>query len=167
MIYIFLLLFVFNYKMLILRTPITSLFMSNMNMRNIHNNSIITDIKHAAILNFVPMLRVHDIVVFHYNGGVMTIDYTPINQSHPDVLMRLLIGKSVPAEVRLRKMAAWNLEEWYGLPNIDVSEIDDIDLRNKINTVIDGWNQKDIKWVGMNLYKRNCKHFSNFLIRNF
>ena len=123
--------------------------------------------EYAAILNFAPMLRVHDIIVFHDNSGIKTIDYTPINQSNPDVLMRLLIGKSVPAEIRLRKMAEWNLEEWYGLPNIGVSDIDDIDLRNKINTVIDGWNHNNNIDSGMNLYKRNCKHFSNFVIRNF
>jgi len=123
--------------------------------------------EYAAILNFAPMLRVHDIIVFHDNSGIKTIDYTPINQSNPDVLMRLLTGKNVPAEIRLRKMAEWNLEEWYGLPNIDVSDIDDIDLRNKINTVIDGWNHNNNIDSGMNLYKRNCKHFSNFVIRNF
>jgi hypothetical protein len=114
------------------------------------------------------MLRVHDIIVFPDNTGIKTIDYTPINQSNPDVLMRLLIGKNVPAEIRLRKMAEWNLEEWYDLPNIGVSDIDDIDLRNKINTVIDGWNHNNNNIEsGMNLYKRNCKHFSNFVIRNF
>ena len=128
--------------------------------------------EYAAILNFAPMLRVHDIIVFHDNTGIKTMGYTPINQSNPDVLMRLLIGKSVPAEVRIRKMDAWNLEEWYGLPNIDVSDIDDIDLRNKIIRVIDAWNQKNMdsvidKGLEMNLYKRNCKHFSNFVIRNF
>ena len=124
--------------------------------------------EYAAILNFAPMLRVHDIIVFPDNTGIKTIDYTPINQSNPDVLMRLLIGKNVPAEIRLRKMAEWNLEEWYDLPNIGVSDIDDIDLRNKINTVIDGWNHNNNNIEsGMNLYKRNCKHFSNFVIRNF
>jgi len=135
------------------------------------NNYPYINIKYAAILNFVPMLRVHDIIVFNDNGSILTIDYTPINQSNPNVLMRLLIGKSVPAEIRLRKMSTWNLEEWYGLPNIDISDIDDIELRNKIIRIIDSWNQKHMdiidRGLKMNLYKRNCKHFSNFLIRNF
>lgn len=183
MIYIILLLFVFNYttlpktyiqnvgvnmqgyKLELLKNP---LYLSN----NINNSSMVIDIKYAAILIFVPILRVHDIVVFSDNGHVLTVDYTPINQSNPNVIMRLLIGKSVPAEVRIRKMATWNLEEWYGLPNISVSEIEDIDLRNKIIRVIDAWNQKNMdividRGLEMNLYKRNCKHFSNFVIRNF
>jgi hypothetical protein len=136
------------------------------------NNAIKINIcvkkEYAAILNFVPMLRVHDIVVFSDNGGILTIDYTPINQSQPDVLLKLFLGKHVPAEVRIRKMNTWNLEEWYNLPTIDVHDINDINLRNKIIVIIDGWNHKDIdRGLGMNLYKRNCKHFSNFVIRNF
>jgi hypothetical protein len=124
--------------------------------------------EYAAILSFIPMLRVHDIIVFSDNGGLLTIDYTPFNQSHPDVLLRLFMGKYVPAEVRIRKMTTWNLTEWYGLPSINLDNIKDIELRNKITRVIDGWNHKDIdRGSTMNLYKRNCKHFSNFVIRKF
>ena len=127
--------------------------------------------EYAAILGFAPMLRVHDIVVVYYNDMVLTIDYTPINQSQHDVLLKLFMGKYVPAEVRIRKMATWNLTEWYNLPPIgvhDISDINDIDidLRNKITRIIDAWNHNN-KGPGMNLYKRNCKHFSNFVIRNF
>jgi hypothetical protein len=129
-------------------------------------NNIYLKKEYAAILNFAPMLRVHDIIVFPDNGGIMTIDFTPINQSNPHVIMKLLIGKYVPAEVRIRKMATWNLTEWYSLSPIDVSDVVDIDLRNKITRVIDTWNHNN-RGPGMNLYKRNCKHFSNFVIRNF
>lgn len=126
--------------------------------------------EYAAILSFIPLLRVHDIVVFSDNNMILTIDYTPINQSNPDVLLKLFMGKYVPAEVRIRKMAAWNLTEWYGLPNIDIDDIGDNVLRNKITKVVYDWNHKDMdidRDSGMNLYKRNCKHFSNFVIRNF
>jgi len=126
--------------------------------------------EYAAILGFAPLLRVHDIVVIHDNsdnGGIMTIDFTPINQSNPDVLLKLLIGKYVPAEVRIRKMRLWNLTEWYSLPSIGISDVSDIVLRNKIIGVIDTWNHNNNRGSGMNLYKRNCKHFSNFVIRKF
>ena len=134
----------------------------------IKNNNIHLKKEYAAILSFAPMLRVHDIVVLPDNGGILTIDYTPINQSHPDVLLKLMMGKYVPAEVRIRRMAAWNLTEWYGLSHMGVNDIRDVGLRNKITRVIETWNHKDIdRGLGMNLYKRNCKHFSNFVIRNF
>jgi len=124
--------------------------------------------EYAAILSFAPLLRVHDIVIVPDNGGVLTIDYTPINQSHPDVLLKLFIGKYVPAEVRIRKMNdGWNLTEWYGLSHMGVNDIRDVGLRNKISKVINDWNHKNIdRELGMNLYKRNCKHFSNFVIQH-
>jgi len=191
--YLFFLFFILNYKMLKLIKPNNLDIITHLHIYNAQSVSLCTlkncpqmgvlnvqrcnkypyiDIKYAAILNFVPMLRVHDIIVFNDNGSILTIDYTPINQSNPNVLMRLLIGKSVPAEIRLRKMSTWNLTEWYSLPNIDISDIDDIELRNKIIRIIDSWNQKHMdiiidRGLKMNLYKRNCKHFSNFLIRNF
>jgi hypothetical protein len=141
------------------------LFLFLMNNATKINNNIYLQKKYAAILSFAPMLRVHDIVIVPYNGGILTIDYTPINQSRPDVLLKLMMGKDVTAEVRIRRMAAWNLTEWYSLPSIGVGDVRDIVLRNKITRVIDTWNYKGV--LKMNLYKRNCKHFSNFAIRNF
>jgi hypothetical protein len=123
--------------------------------------------EYAAILGFAPMLRLHDIVIVCYNNEILTIDYTPINQSQHDVLLKLFMGKYVPAEVRIRKMATWNLTEWYSLPSIGVHDINDIIIRKKITRVIDTWNHNNIdKGLGMNLYKRNCKHFSNFVIQH-
>ena len=134
--------------------------------------------KHAAILNILPTLRLHDIVVVSDNNAIFTIDYTPINQSHPDVLLKLFIGKYVPAEVRIRTMRVWNLTEWYDTPCIAIDDIHNNVLRNKIIKVVNNWNHMDVDMdmdmdvensntIGMNLYKRNCKHFSNFVIKNF
>jgi len=129
----------------------------------IKNNNIHLKKEYAAILSFAPMLRVHDIMVLPDNGGILTIDYTPINQSHPDVLLKLMMGKYVPAEVRIRRMAAWNLTEWYGLPSIAIHDIDNNVLKQQIIEIKKQWNQINHS-RGMNLYKRNCKHFSNFVI---
>jgi hypothetical protein len=139
-----------------------------------NNNHIYTKLckKHAAILNILPSLRIHDIVVVPDNNAILTIDYTPINQSHPDVLLKLFMGKYVPAEVRIRRMRLWNLTEWYNTPCISVDDINNNVSRNKIIKVVNNWNHNDVDMgnsniIGMNLYKRNCKHFSNFVIENF
>jgi hypothetical protein len=129
-------------------------------------NNIYLKKEYAAILSFAPILRVHDIIVFSDNDGILTVDYTPINQSHPHVLLKLMMGKYVPAEVRIRKMAAWNLTEWYSLPSIGVHDINNNVLKEQIIEIKKQWNQIN-HYRGMNLYKRNCKHFSNFVIRNF
>ena len=160
MIYLFFLLFIVICK---------GAIPSHISNTQISSKNDIVSIKHASILSFTPLLRLHDIVLVHDIDGMLTIDYTPINQSSPDILLKLLMGKYVTAEVRIRKMSTWNLTEWYSLPSIGVSDITDVVLRNKIITVIDGWNHKDIDrgLLKMNLYKRNCKHFSNFVIKNF
>jgi len=135
---------------------------------SIKMNNIYMKKEHAAILSFVPILKLHDIVVFSDNNEVLTIDYTPINQSRPEILLKLFMGKYVPAEVRIRRMAAWNLTEWYASPLSTLDDISDNVLRNKIINIIDAWNDNTIdRGFGMNLYKRNCKHFSNFVILNF
>jgi len=130
--------------------------------------------RHASILNFLPIIRFHDIIVVPDNNSIITIDYTPINQSHPRVLLKLFMGKYLPAEVRIRRMRVWNLTEWYHSPCIIVDDIADNLMRDKITKVIDNWNcnvdnsnTNKSKKIGMNLYKRNCKHFSNFFIKNF
>lgn len=141
-----------------------------------NNNHICTNLykKHAAILNILPTLRLHDIVVVSDNNAIFTIDYTPINQSHPDVLLKLFIGKYVPAEVRIRRMRVWNLTEWYDTPCITIDDIHNNVLKNKIIKVVNNWNHMDVDMdvensniIGMNLYKRNCKHFTDFVIKNF
>jgi len=143
-----------------------------------NNNHIYTKLckKHAAILNILPSLRIHDIVVVPDNNAILTIDYTPINQSHPDVLLKLFMGKYVPAEVRIRRMRLWNLTEWYHTPCISIDDIQNNESKNKIIKVVNNWNHNDVdignskgnsNIIGMNLYKRNCKHFSNFVIKNF
>ena len=75
------------------------------------------------------------------------------------------MGKYVPAEVRIRKMRVWNLTEWYRTPCISIDDIHNNESKNKIIKVVNNWNRTNI--IGMNLYKRNCKHFSNFVIENF
>jgi hypothetical protein len=126
--------------------------------------------RYASILNFLPIVRLHDIIVVPVNNSILTIDYTPINQSQPSVLLKLFVGKYLPAEVRIRRMRVWNLTEWYNSPCIILDDISDNLMRNKITKVIDNWNcidNSNTKKIGMNLYKRNCKHFSNFFIKNF
>jgi len=137
-----------------------------------NNNHIYTNLckKHAAILNILPSLRLHDIVVVSDNNAILTIDYTPINQSHPNVLLKLFMGKYVPAEVRIRRMRVWNLTEWYHTPCITIDDIHNNVSKNKIIKIVNNWNDKDVETgniIEMNLYKRNCKHFSNFVIKKF
>ena len=66
----------------------------------------------TAILNFLPQLKLHHLVLIskmNEEGDIYSIDFTPINQSHPRTLMHLLLGKNVPAELRIRRYKNTNM----------------------------------------------------------
>lgn len=160
------LLFLLNCEMITLIKPnIRNLYIVN-KQEIINKKPTYIDTKYAAILNFIPMLQLHDIVVFPDNGGIIAIDYTPINQSNPNVLMNLLFGKNVPAEIRVRKMVTWDLEQWYSSPSIDIDNINDIELKRRITDIKKKWNCTK-HYRGMNLYLHNCKHFRDFVYNYF
>lgn len=114
-------------------------------------------IERAAILKFIPFLKMHDVVVIDNSltQSVLCIDFTP---SSPRNLVKLVLGKNIPAEIRIRKLPAWSIDEWYKSPCVSIYDIDDMDLREIINKVVDEWP------IEMNLYNHNCKHFGEHLI---
>lgn len=64
------------------------------------------EIIESAILDFLPSLEVHHIVVVRdtnvKNGGVYSIDFSPLNQASLKTLTKLTFCQSVPGEIRLR-----------------------------------------------------------------
>jgi hypothetical protein len=102
-----------------------------------------------------------------------TVDFSPINQPNPRTLLKLFIGKNVPAETRIRRIENTRfsndeeiIEKWnkQNTQNAEVSEL----LTNKTFEKIQNENLKEkiIKmrsWrTTMNLYMQNCQHFSSF-----
>jgi len=112
-------------------------------------------IKHAAIVNFVPFIKLHDVVVIDSACSVVCVDFSP---SIPRNLVKLVLGENVPAEIRIRKLPVWSLDDWYKSPILDINDIEDADLRQVLNEVLDEWP------IQMNLYSHNCKHFSRYFI---
>ncbi len=55
---------------------------------------------------FAPWLELHHIVVlrdpFCEKEGVYTIDFSPLNYDKPETLGLLLLGKTIPGEIRVR-----------------------------------------------------------------
>ena len=62
----------------------------------------------------MPWLEVHHIVVIedksYKKGGVYTVDFSPLDQK-ASTLMKLLMGRSVPGEVRIRRIPAHELND--------------------------------------------------------
>jgi hypothetical protein len=128
---------------------------------------------HTSILNFAPFLKLHHIVVIWDTKEMYTIDFSPINQPNPTTLLKLFIGKNVPAETRIRRIEKtmfsndeeiidnWNNQNTH---NAEISELltnrtfEDIQNKNLKEKII-----KMRSWrTTMNLYSQNCQHFSSF-----
>jgi len=64
----------------------------------------------TGVLSFAPWLELHHIVLINIfnpenrikGGGIYAIDFSPVNQTNPKTLLKLLSGKSVPGEIRIR-----------------------------------------------------------------
>ena len=131
--------------------------------------SIQKRVLYSAALHFLPALKVHHIVLFSNDKGnkVYAIDFTPINQTSFSTLSKLLLGKNVPAEIRMIHLDGSHfldtderlIEKW-------IKKNDDLRNANanananvNVNIKIDGWKSE------MNLYTHNCQHFSKWAIK--
>jgi hypothetical protein len=141
---------------------------------------------HTSILNFVPQLKLHHVVVIPEadNKNIYIADFSPINQTNLYTLTKLIFGFSVPAEIRLRhiNLSKFNLtlnnidnivnhkfliDTWYNTttPNYILSQKVTDQIFKKIkNKKIKNFIAHIKKWnSSMNLYSHNCQHFSSFV----
>ena len=126
----------------------------------------------SGALSFAPQFKVHHILVLeppNKKHGIYLLDFTPINQTNPGTLMKLALGKWVPAEIRIRNIILPQdsiLETWHNI-NRELSPdesriLSEKTLRNIKNSDLRNY-IKDIKssWIPeMNLYRHNCQDFT-------
>ena len=151
----------------------------------------------TGVVDFAPWLELHKVVVLRakdhqgLNTGVFAIDFSPFNQT-PDVVLALLKGQTVPAEIRVRWIPNGSTfflsnlntlkRSWCCLGPDAVAGLDDDENIKGWSLVSDLENCEDLgsdydillslirriqrKWdCNMNLYKHNCIHFSNFCMQ--
>jgi hypothetical protein len=139
------------------------------------NASITTRILKTPIFGISPCFGKHHAIIIsdeNNTSEVYLLDYTPITQIDKPVLMiqfKLLLGQTVPGEVRLRfiKNVTDNCDI---LKSPDICNIKDhIKSQQISNRVFKNIKQPEIRDIittlskkpdgGMNLYKYNCQHF--------
>jgi hypothetical protein len=134
----------------------------------------------TSILNFLPFLKLHHIVVIsnkEITDKIYTVDFSPINQSYHKTLLKLFFSKKVLAEIRIRVFenislddGKYIIEKWANLTNLTYNESQE--LSEKVfNEIIDDDLKNIIKKIKlydtyMNLYKNNCQHFSKYVTEN-
>jgi hypothetical protein len=108
--------------------------------------------------------------------GVYSIDFTPVeNIRDPKVLLKLLLGKNIRGELRLRYIDT-DIFDKKGIIAIVDKNMTELESRilsdsvyksikdHEIKTII----KKMLEWGSdseLNLYKRNCQHFCNYVIK--
>lgn len=133
-------------------------------------------IMNTPILGFFPQLKLHHIVLLKKDKNLYSIDFTPINQGYAKTQLQLLLGKNVEGEIRLRDLnnidinddkqieIKWNNtsfeeSESRELTNNVYKSIKDVQLKGLLYKLL-YWEAKNNQT--MNLYIRNCQHFSGY-----
>lgn len=153
-----------------------------------HGNNISFRILKTSILHFFPSIKLHHIILLSENPThhVYTLDFTPINQTNITTLVKLLVGKNVDAEVRLRYIQTDNnncngsvnhnneidnafVEKWNSMNNLNEKMSKQV-TKNTYNNIKNKHIQHIIKssflWREyMNLYYHNCQHFSKYMYK--
>jgi len=127
---------------------------------------------------------------FLYNPSVYTIDYSPVfhlfdpekekeKEKDKGNLVKLLIGRNVPAEIRIRKIHDVTIdddekiiEELKKFMDLNITceqsqEMSDSVVRSIKNIEVLEFFKKVTQWGrSMNLYSHNCQHFSRYVEDN-
>ena len=155
----------FYYKYLLFLLCVASCQSTNITFR----------IMKSAILHFIPFIKLHHIVLLSDNPKhhVYTLDFTPVNQTHTSTLLKMVLNKNVPAEIRLRciETSIENnetiLEKWDNMNKVsqDISDKVSKTVYNKIyNKEIKNIINSAFQWLPyMNLNNHNCQHFSRYV----
>lgn len=133
----------------------------------------------TAIINCLPQYKQHHMVLLEKNNDVYSIDFTPIEDNQR--LIKLLLGKNVKATIRLRYIknstlheeekiikTIWNKtlkqNESQALTSSIYNSIKDEEIKDFVHELLQ-W--KLDKYQTMNLYTRNCQHFSGYAEQKF
>ena len=130
----------------------------------------------TSILNFLPQLKQHHLVLLSKNDDVYSIDFTPVDdRTRSKTLLNLLFGKDVAGEIRLRCIKDANIYEEEKIMKIWDNSLTEAESRALSNSIYKSIKDDQIKelvdkllsWKSdknqtMNLYVRNCQHFSRY-----
>jgi hypothetical protein len=131
-------------------------------------DSLRTRIIKTAIVHFAPSIKQHHIVIVEkYNRILCAVDFSPINQSDLRTLTDLVLGRDVPAEVRIKNIIGVDFYDDDGIVDhwLVGSSIASSSSSSSLSSVfpeLRTWNG-----TTLNLYTHNCQHFSAFMSGSF
>jgi len=129
----------------------------------------------SPIFHFIPFVKLHHIIIIKKETDksmdrfrdVYIIDYVPKDSIvDAGVCLKLLMGKNITGKCRVlyfKELSKKNLiDEWHKRTLVDTSYKKTLKHlgRKEICKIIDEWPSS------FNLYNHNCRHFSNYFIKN-
>jgi hypothetical protein len=119
---------------------------------------------YTPIIHFLPYIKQHHIVLLS-KKDTYAVDFTPVEERFK--IWKLISGKNIKGEVRLRRIDREKIfstldkkcteKESRTITLATYHSIKDSEMKTIIKKLFD-WNEKK----QMNLYTRNCQHFSEY-----
>ena len=129
--------------------------------------NIETRVVNTSVHRAFPFLKLHHLVLLsnpNVERSVYIIDFSPVNQTNTSTLKNLIMGKTVPGELRIRYLKNATIQDEDKILDMIDSREKSVATKDKriqeILEKIQTWNETE-----MNMYTRNCQHFSKFAIK--
>ena len=115
----------------------------------------------TPVIHWLPTIKPHHIVLYargelgkqrEEHNPTYAVDFTPVKQGSLSTQVLLLLGCNVPAQIRIR-----------AVDNLDIMNDSDETALEKILSPSTPAEYLST-WPTMNMYMRNCQHFSRLFI---
>ena len=125
------------------------------------------NILETPILDFLPNLKLHHVVVLEKDNRIYAVDFTPTGKRDFKTVARLLLGFSEPAEIRFLPITKVDfsdkkalIKKWENMRDEKKTTWKSDKNKKEVVNLLKEW-----KNDSMNMYCHNCQHFSHFVRR--
>jgi hypothetical protein len=136
----------------------------------------VREIMKTSVVGCLPALKMHHIVIVEDRAAkrqkknAYAIDFGHKSR-HWTTKLKLLLGQTVPGEVRVRRLREEHEEDWMQLTQGQDADTSQQITMETMADIRDARLQRILKDavtqnVGMNLYTNNCQHFSAKLAKD-
>lgn len=114
----------------------------------------------TPVLDFLPNLKLHHVVILEKNNNMYAVDFTPTGKRDFKTISKLLLGFNQPAEIRFLKITKMDFTDKNALIK-KWENMRDTTKKTNPKEIVELF--KEWKNDSMNMYCHNCQHFSHFV----
>jgi hypothetical protein len=119
----------------------------------------------------IHLFKYHQLVLLEDKNEKVVVDFVPLSLNKKDII-QLIIGKNIPATIRMRKIPSYisdtNIVSFLCSQENNICDCSVKSLSLKIFLYrISNWYDLKKNNYTLNLYKRNCQHYRQFVETNY